>query len=63
METEIPVASPCVKVCGMDDILGYCVGCYRTLTEIAEWPQYSNTQKLEVLARTQVRRAAAEARN
>lgn len=29
--------SPCVNICVMHPQEGICVGCYRTLSEIAEW--------------------------
>ncbi len=32
-----PVATPCVKVCIVDGESGLCLGCYRTLQEIAAW--------------------------
>ncbi|MCM2479693.1 DUF1289 domain-containing protein [Serpentinimonas maccroryi] len=32
-----PVPSPCVGVCRMDAASGYCLGCWRTLDEIAHW--------------------------
>ncbi len=31
------VASPCISVCRMDESGGLCVGCLRTLDEIARW--------------------------
>ncbi len=31
------MASPCVSVCRMDAASGLCVGCLRTLDEIARW--------------------------
>ncbi|HSQ80521.1 MAG TPA: DUF1289 domain-containing protein [Casimicrobiaceae bacterium] len=31
------VASPCISVCRMDEATGLCVGCQRTLEEIAAW--------------------------
>ncbi|MBK9439969.1 MAG: DUF1289 domain-containing protein [Comamonadaceae bacterium] len=31
------VASPCMSVCQMDEATGLCVGCLRTLDEIAQW--------------------------
>ena len=30
-----PIATPCVKVCAVDGASGYCLGCRRTLAEIA----------------------------
>jgi predicted Fe-S protein YdhL (DUF1289 family) len=35
---------------------GYCRGCYRTLTEIADWSELSNMEKLEVLSQLQARK-------
>ncbi len=32
-----PVPSPCVDVCRIDAATGLCVGCARTLDEIAAW--------------------------
>jgi predicted Fe-S protein YdhL (DUF1289 family) len=29
--------SPCVSVCQMDPLTGYCVGCLRTIDEIRDW--------------------------
>jgi predicted Fe-S protein YdhL (DUF1289 family) len=31
------VASPCISVCRIDEASGLCVGCLRTLDEIAAW--------------------------
>jgi uncharacterized protein len=32
-----PVPSPCISVCRIDASTGLCVGCARTLDEIARW--------------------------
>ena len=42
--------SPCVNVCQMDEHVGLCKGCLRTLDEIARWSTMSDTQKREVKA-------------
>lgn len=34
--------SPCVGVCGMDEVTGWCFGCGRTVTEIKDWQSYDN---------------------
>lgn len=31
------VASPCTNVCTIDPASGYCIGCLRTIEEIAAW--------------------------
>lgn len=33
----IPVASPCISICRMDEARQYCVGCLRTLDELRAW--------------------------
>jgi predicted Fe-S protein YdhL (DUF1289 family) len=42
--------SPCTKVCVMDTDDRYCLGCRRTLGEIARWGQMSETEQAGVLA-------------
>jgi predicted Fe-S protein YdhL (DUF1289 family) len=51
------VASPCVDVCRMDPELGLCVGCYRTIDEIAGWSRADRDARLHVLAAVAKRRA------
>ena len=43
-----PVASPCISVCRMDAATGWCVGCFRTLDEIAGWGLASDDEKRAV---------------
>ena len=50
--------SPCVNVCQMDPQTGLCCGCLRTLAEIADWMDYTVSEKLEVLGRLDERRWA-----
>jgi len=59
-----PVASPCVSVCVLDPAgTGVCVGCGRTLDEVAAWSELSNAQRREVVARLPARLAALRERN
>lgn len=51
------VSSPCINVCRIDESTGLCLGCFRTLHEIAGWSAQSDDAKLEVLARVEKRRA------
>lgn len=51
---EIP--SPCVKVCQLNPETGYCVGCLRTIDEIADWLEMTNQEKCALLARLGERR-------
>lgn len=52
------IASPCIKVCQVNDAAGWCVGCFRSLDEIREWPIMTAEDKTGVLARIADRRAA-----
>jgi uncharacterized protein len=47
--------SPCVKVCQMDPQRGLCLGCGRTLDEIARWSAMSDAERARVLAELPVR--------
>ena len=53
------VASPCVNVCQIDPQTGYCMGCMRTIDEIADWLEMTNEEKQQVLDRLEQRKAAA----
>jgi predicted Fe-S protein YdhL (DUF1289 family) len=52
------VPSPCVDICRLD-ALGLCVGCRRTLEEIAEWPRASEARRREILRDLALRTARA----
>ena len=42
--------SPCVKVCQMDPLRGICMGCCRTLDEIARWSQMDERERAAIMA-------------
>ena len=42
------VPSPCVGVCRMHGLTGWCEGCLRTIDEIAMWSQMSDGEKQAV---------------
>ena len=52
---EVP--SPCVQICIIEPEDGLCVGCARTLDEIASWGSMSNNQRRVVLKDIALRRA------
>ena len=54
----MPVPSPCVQICTMDETSGLCRGCARTLAEIAAWGTLDDDARRAVLARVAQRRAA-----
>jgi predicted Fe-S protein YdhL (DUF1289 family) len=50
------VPSPCIDVCRLD-AEGLCVGCRRTLNEIAEWSSAGEARRREILRDVARRRA------
>jgi predicted Fe-S protein YdhL (DUF1289 family) len=53
------VPSPCINWCDINPENGFCRGCYRTLTEIADWSELSNSDKLEVWEKLETRKPQA----
>jgi len=53
-------ASPCIKVCKLDDG-DVCMGCYRTRDEIARWTQMSDDEKSRANLRLATRGRELEA--
>ncbi|KJK04456.1 Fe-S protein [Burkholderiaceae bacterium 26] len=47
-ERAQPVSSPCISVCKMDEAHGLCIGCMRTIDEIAAWSTMNDTARLAV---------------
>lgn len=45
-----PIRTPCVKVCVVDGQSGNCLGCGRTLGEIARWAKFSDAEREGVMA-------------
>ena len=43
------IDSPCSDICTIDSQSGLCVGCGRTQVEIANWRNYSEKQKQQVI--------------
>jgi len=44
-----PVASPCIKVCVVDGESGLCLGCLRTLEEIAAWSALPEAEREAIM--------------
>ena len=45
------VPSPCIGVCRLDAAGGSCLGCRRSVDEIAEWPGASDARRRQILQR------------
>jgi predicted Fe-S protein YdhL (DUF1289 family) len=50
------VATPCVQVCVVDGESGLCLGCFRTLKEIAQWSRLDQPERLALMAELPSRR-------
>ena len=42
--------SPCIKVCQMDPARGVCIGCCRSLDEIARWSGMTDSERAQVMS-------------
>lgn len=59
MDADFPLTSPCVGVCQINAKTKFCLGCFRTLREVAHWSRYDDDQKREVLLALRERQAEA----
>jgi hypothetical protein len=62
MEEEEIVESPCIRECRVDQVTGFCAGCFRTLKEISYWASYSREQRERIMTFLAARRAADASR-
>lgn len=44
------VESPCIKLCVTHPESGFCIGCYRSLSEIARWSVMTPQERRAVMA-------------
>ena len=51
--------TPCIAVCMMDPKTKLCLGCGRTLPEIAQWHRMSSAERLAVMDGLQARMTEA----
>lgn len=57
MDSHRPaIVSPCVKLCAVDGASGLCVGCLRTLSEIAAWSGLHPAERARIMAELPARR-------
>ena len=49
--------SPCTGICTVDKARALCIGCGRSLDEIARWPAASPAEQQLITARAQARKA------
>ncbi len=56
-----PIRTPCIRVCAVDGAKGLCVGCGRTLKEIAQWTAFTDAERDAICEALPARLAAATA--
>lgn len=56
------VQSPCVKVCVVHPETGLCLGCKRSVDEIARWARMTASERRDVLAALPAREAGPQGR-
>jgi predicted Fe-S protein YdhL (DUF1289 family) len=52
-----PVGSPCIDVCRLHPLSGYCEGCLRSRAEIKAWKSMADDDRLALLERIAARAA------
>lgn len=52
-------ASPCIAVCRLDPGTRLCIGCGRSIDEIARWPDLDEEERARIVARLRRARDAA----
>ena len=55
-------SSPCVQICVVDPRSGLCIGCGRTLAEIASWGGMTEPARRAIMVRLEARLVAARSR-
>jgi hypothetical protein len=60
--SELPPLSPCVKICVVDPVSGLCIGCGRSIAEIAIWGELDPGEQRAIVAGLEQRLKAARSR-
>lgn len=55
------IETPCVKICTLDARSGLCLGCGRTVDEIARWTAMSTAERQRIMGELPARLAAGTA--
>jgi uncharacterized protein len=55
------IETPCVKVCTLDARRGLCLGCGRTIDEIARWATMNASERTQVMGELPARLMACNA--
>jgi predicted Fe-S protein YdhL (DUF1289 family) len=55
------IQTPCTAVCAIDPVSGLCLGCGRTLDEIARWTVLTDGERARIMAELPDRTARIDA--
>jgi predicted Fe-S protein YdhL (DUF1289 family) len=61
LSKPMPIETPCNKICLVDPATGLCLGCGRTLDEIARWTALTDGDRARIMAELPERVARREA--
>lgn len=50
LRQTVTVETPCVKICRIDEATKLCVGCGRSLAEIARWGSMTDAERRAIMA-------------
>jgi uncharacterized protein len=60
---EVDVTTPCNRVCALHPVSGLCLGCGRSVAEIAGWLGFDDEERAAIMVRLPVRLAAMTGTN
>ncbi len=49
IEREQGIETPCQRICVLDEASGLCLGCGRTVAEVAEWLDYTAHKRRRIM--------------
>jgi predicted Fe-S protein YdhL (DUF1289 family) len=52
---ETDAKTPCNHVCALHPVSGLCIGCGRSVEEIAGWPGFDDNERAAIMARLPAR--------
>lgn len=52
------ISTPCIKLCAVSGLTSQCIGCGRTLQEIARWGAMDDTERRAIMAELPARLTA-----
>ncbi|MFH1196248.1 MAG: DUF1289 domain-containing protein [bacterium] len=54
---EVPLISPCTKICSIDITTNLCAGCMRTIDEITNWVNYTDQKREKIMDEIEFRKS------